>query len=108
MPKEKVRLISPFIGGGFGGKLFLRADAVLAALGARAAGPAGEGGTAPAPDVQQHDPSAGHDPAHPDRRDRGRQDHRDRARKLVRQLAGRQARRRRSSRRACSTREQTA
>ncbi len=36
--KENVRLISPFIGGGFGGKLFLRADAVLAALGARAAG----------------------------------------------------------------------
>ena len=29
--------ISPFIGGGFGGKLFLRADALLAALGARAA-----------------------------------------------------------------------
>ncbi|WP_434626001.1 aldehyde oxidoreductase molybdenum-binding subunit PaoC [Azospirillum sp. B2RO_4] len=38
MPKEKVRLISPFVGGGFGGKLFLRADTVLAALGARAAG----------------------------------------------------------------------
>lgn len=38
MKKENVRLISPFIGGGFGGKLFLRADAVLAALGARAAG----------------------------------------------------------------------
>ncbi|TCP35061.1 aldehyde oxidoreductase molybdenum-binding subunit PaoC [Sphingomonas sp. BK235] len=37
MPKEKVRLISPYVGGGFGGKLFLRADAVLAALGARAA-----------------------------------------------------------------------
>ena len=37
VPKEKVRLISPFIGGGFGGKLFLRAEAVLAALGARAA-----------------------------------------------------------------------
>ncbi|MCV3210261.1 xanthine dehydrogenase family protein molybdopterin-binding subunit [Mesorhizobium sp. YC-39] len=36
--REKVRLVSPFIGGGFGGKLFLRADAVLAALGARAAG----------------------------------------------------------------------
>ena len=35
--KEKVRLISPFIGGGFGAKLFLRADALLAALGARAA-----------------------------------------------------------------------
>ncbi len=38
IPKEKVRLISPYIGGGFGGKLFVRADAVLAALGARAAG----------------------------------------------------------------------
>lgn len=38
MPKENVRLISPFIGGGFGGKLFVRADAILAALGARAAG----------------------------------------------------------------------
>ncbi|MDB5646953.1 aldehyde oxidoreductase molybdenum-binding subunit PaoC [Methylobacterium sp.] len=37
MPKEKVRVISPFIGGGFGGKLFLRSDAILAALGARAA-----------------------------------------------------------------------
>jgi len=36
--KDKVRLISPFIGGGFGGKLYLRADALLAALAARAAG----------------------------------------------------------------------
>jgi len=36
MPKEKVRLMSPFIGGGFGGKLFVRADCVLAALGAKA------------------------------------------------------------------------
>ena len=34
---EDVRLDSPFIGGGFGGKLFLRADAVLAGLGAKAA-----------------------------------------------------------------------
>src|ERR1700729_2600420 len=38
LPEENVHLISPYIGGGFGGKLFLRADAVLAALGARAAG----------------------------------------------------------------------
>jgi xanthine dehydrogenase YagR molybdenum-binding subunit len=37
IPKEKVRVVSPFVGGGFGGKLFLRADALLAALGARAA-----------------------------------------------------------------------
>jgi xanthine dehydrogenase YagR molybdenum-binding subunit len=35
--KEQIRLMSPFIGGGFGSKLFLRADALLAALGARAA-----------------------------------------------------------------------
>ena len=38
LPKEKVRLESPFVGGGFGGKLFIRADAVLAALAAKAAG----------------------------------------------------------------------
>jgi len=38
LPKEKVRLISPYIGGGFGGKLFVRADAILAALGSRMAG----------------------------------------------------------------------
>jgi xanthine dehydrogenase YagR molybdenum-binding subunit len=37
LPEENIRLISPYIGGGFGGKLFLRVDAVLAALGARAA-----------------------------------------------------------------------
>ncbi len=37
IPEEKVRAISPYIGGGFGGKLFLRSDAVLAALAARAA-----------------------------------------------------------------------
>jgi xanthine dehydrogenase YagR molybdenum-binding subunit len=38
MDKEKIHLMSPFIGGGFGGKLFLRVDAVLASLGAKAAG----------------------------------------------------------------------
>jgi xanthine dehydrogenase YagR molybdenum-binding subunit len=35
--KENVRLISPYIGGGFGGKLWVRAEALLAALGAKAA-----------------------------------------------------------------------
>jgi xanthine dehydrogenase YagR molybdenum-binding subunit len=35
--KENVRLVSPYIGGGFGGKLFLRSEALLAALGAKAA-----------------------------------------------------------------------
>jgi xanthine dehydrogenase YagR molybdenum-binding subunit len=38
IPKEKIRFRSPYVGGGFGGKLFLRADALMAALGARAAG----------------------------------------------------------------------
>ncbi len=37
IPKENVRLVSPYVGGGFGGKLFIRADVLLAALGARAA-----------------------------------------------------------------------
>jgi len=37
IPLDNVRLVSPYIGGGFGGKLFLRADALMAALGARAA-----------------------------------------------------------------------
>ncbi|MXO66663.1 aldehyde oxidoreductase molybdenum-binding subunit PaoC [Altericroceibacterium endophyticum] len=38
MEPDNVRLDSPYLGGGFGGKLFVRADAVLAALGAKAAG----------------------------------------------------------------------
>ena len=37
MPAKNIRVDSPFIGGGFGGKLFVRADAVMAALGAKAA-----------------------------------------------------------------------
>jgi xanthine dehydrogenase YagR molybdenum-binding subunit len=38
LKKDQVRLVSPYIGGGFGGKLFVRCEAVLAALGAKAAG----------------------------------------------------------------------
>ena len=38
IPKENVRTVSPYIGGGFGAKLFLRADVLLAALGARLVG----------------------------------------------------------------------
>jgi len=36
--EERIRVESPYVGGGFGAKLWLRADAVLAALGSRAAG----------------------------------------------------------------------
>ena len=68
-PEENVRLMSPFIGGGFGGKLFLRADAVLAALGARAAGRPVKVALTTADDVQQHDASSGDHPAHPHRRE---------------------------------------
>jgi xanthine dehydrogenase YagR molybdenum-binding subunit len=35
IPTENVRLISPFIGGGFGGKLWVNADAILAAIASR-------------------------------------------------------------------------
>jgi xanthine dehydrogenase YagR molybdenum-binding subunit len=38
IPKENVRVVSPYIGGGFGGKGTILSDAVLAALGARQAG----------------------------------------------------------------------
>jgi xanthine dehydrogenase YagR molybdenum-binding subunit len=35
LPVENIRLVSPFIGGGFGGKLWVNADAILAAMAAR-------------------------------------------------------------------------
>jgi xanthine dehydrogenase YagR molybdenum-binding subunit len=35
IPPENVRLISPFVGGGFGGKLWVNADAILSAIAAR-------------------------------------------------------------------------
>lgn len=35
IPKEKVRIVSPYVGGGFGGKLGVRADALLAVFAAR-------------------------------------------------------------------------
>jgi xanthine dehydrogenase YagR molybdenum-binding subunit len=38
IPPENVRLDSPYVGGGFGGKLFIRADAVMAALASKATG----------------------------------------------------------------------
>ena len=38
MDRDNIRLDSPYVGGGFGGKLFIRADAVMAALAAKAAG----------------------------------------------------------------------
>ena len=81
--KEKIHLMSPFIGGGFGGKLFLRADAVLAAFAARAARrPVKVALPRPFLD-EQHDPPTSDHPAHSYRCRARRQDHRDCARKLV-------------------------
>ncbi len=37
IPKDNIRLISPYVGGGFGAKLWIRADVLMAALGAKAA-----------------------------------------------------------------------
>jgi|tagenome__1003787_1003787.scaffolds.fasta_scaffold20968951_2 xanthine dehydrogenase YagR molybdenum-binding subunit len=38
IPAENIRLISPFVGGGFGGKLWVNADAILAAIASRQLG----------------------------------------------------------------------
>jgi xanthine dehydrogenase YagR molybdenum-binding subunit len=38
MPKENIHVMSPYVGGGFGSKLWVRSDAVMAALGSRAIG----------------------------------------------------------------------
>jgi len=38
LPKENIHVMSPYVGGGFGSKLWVRSDAVMAALGSRAIG----------------------------------------------------------------------
>ena len=38
VPKKNIRIVSAFVGGGFGSKLWIQAECVLAALGARAVG----------------------------------------------------------------------
>ncbi|WP_116090535.1 aldehyde oxidoreductase molybdenum-binding subunit PaoC [Sphingomonas crusticola] len=38
IPKDRVRVVSAFVGGGFGAKLWIQADATLAAIGARKLG----------------------------------------------------------------------
>src|SRR6202041_1711590 len=35
MPKDKIRLVSRYVGGGFGAKLAVQADAILAAMAAK-------------------------------------------------------------------------
>ncbi|MGA1799234.1 aldehyde oxidoreductase molybdenum-binding subunit PaoC [Sphingomonas sp. 4RDLI-65] len=38
IPKDTIHVMSPYVGGGFGSKLWIRSDAVMAALGSRAIG----------------------------------------------------------------------
>ncbi len=68
IPKEKVHLISPFIGGGFGSKLFLRVGRVARGAWRACDRPSCEGRAAAAVYFQQHHASSGDDPAHPHRR----------------------------------------
>ena len=73
IPKEDVRVITRYVGGGFGNKLPFYVDATLAAIGARIASAAGEAGDDPTPALS-HDhashrigaaPSAGRGPRRP-------------------------------------------
>ena len=92
IPQENVRVISPYIGGGFGGKLFLRADALLAALAARAVKRPVKVALHASDDDQQHRAPPRHHPAHSAWRDCRWQAHGRRTRILVRGSAWRQAR----------------
>lgn len=76
---ENVRVDSPFIGGGFGGKLFLRADAVLAAVASRAAKRPVKFALPPSASDEQHHAPSRDDPARAAWRHQGRQADRDRA-----------------------------
>jgi xanthine dehydrogenase YagR molybdenum-binding subunit len=91
IPRENVRLLSPYIGGGFGGKLWLRADALHRRARRAPASPARESGVAAAADDEQHHAPARDDSAYPFWGDERRQAHRHRARELVRRPTGRRA-----------------
>ena len=91
IPKENIRFVSPYIGGGFGCKLFLRSDAVMAALGAKASGRPVKVAL-PRPLIsKQYYPSPRHRSAHPDRGDRGWAHRRNRSRKRFRRSSRRPA-----------------
>jgi len=62
IPAENIRLISPFIGGGFGGKLW---SMPMPSCGDRraAAQAAGENRADPAADLSRHDAPLRHDPS---------------------------------------------
>ena len=82
VPRENVRVISRFIGSGFGGKLFPWPQSTLAAVGRAEAESPGKDQRRSPHDVLQHRPSAAHAAAHPPGRDTGRKAHRDPSRLL--------------------------
>ena len=75
LPKEKVRVISRYLGSGFGGKLWMWPHSLLAAAATRHTGAAGEARAEPQDDVPERRASAGHAAARAPRRDAGRQAH---------------------------------
>ncbi len=84
IPKKNVRLISPYIGGGFGGKLFIRADALPGRPGGAHGRQTGQSGAGPAADLQQLHPPPGDHPTPAHRCRQRRQDQRHGPRRLVR------------------------
>ena len=77
VPRENVRVISRFVGSGFGGKLSPWPQATLAGSGCAPAEAACETQRRSAHDVFQRRPSPAHPAAHPPGRDAGWQAHRD-------------------------------
>ena len=78
IPQENVRVISPYIGGGFGGKLVPARRRAACGAGRACDASPGEGRADASADDQQHRAPSGHHPAHPARRDCRRQAHRRR------------------------------
>ena len=69
IPRENVRVVSKFLGSGFGGKLFPWSHCALAAVAARNLSKPSKAGTIAANDVPNRRPSSADRAAHPHRRD---------------------------------------
>ena len=74
IPEHQLRVVAPDVGGGFGSKLNVYAEEVIAAGRGPQAGPAGEVDRVAQRGLPGHDPRPGPDPGRRDRRDPGRQD----------------------------------
>ena len=103
IPREKVRVVSPFIGGGFGAKLWIRGRCACWPRSARARrGRPVKVALRAAADAQQHHAPPGDHPAHPPRRHAATARSPRSRMRAGRQPARRQAGDRASARRACS------